>query len=284
MRWFLLALGASLCFAVSQIFVKKGFKNIPPLWNNIINNLLTFFFWMPPVLLFSGFKIMIPSPLIFSAIFIASSFYQSFYYVISKGQISLTGTVVAGCPAITIILSYLFLGERLTSFQYLGIALLLMGGIIVALPENKSLNEGKDRSWLLWGLSGAFLIGTGDFLTKFSINQIGSYSHIFFLSLIFNLISILNYTIDKNNRPIPKFFSKSFLNTFIGIAIHLLGALIFLLAFDYGKVSLITPVASIYPAFVVLLAMRFLKESITLKQGMGIFVILIGLILMGYGK
>ena len=62
-----------------------------------------------------------------------------------------------------------------------------------------------------------------------------------------------------------------------------IGTLLFILAFDYGKVSLIAPVSSIYPAIIALLAVRFLGEKITIKQGTGIGVIVSGLVLIGLG-
>jgi uncharacterized membrane protein len=60
------------------------------------------------------------------------------------------------------------------------------------------------------------------------------------------------------------------------------GALCFLLAFDYGPISLISPVSSVYPALLVLLAVRFLKDKVNLIQGIGIGVITGGLVAIGF--
>jgi uncharacterized membrane protein len=282
MIWFPLALSAALCWAVGAVLVKHGFATIPPLWNNIINNALAVLIWIPVVLVLSKSHIQIPPIEVSLIILAASVLFQFFYYSLSKGQVSLTGTVIAIYPMITILLSYLFLGERLSGLQYLGVGLILLGGIAVAFPNKKQVLHTDGLSWLPWGLAGALCLGAGDFLSKSSINQIGSYSHIFFLSLVAMALSGINYIIDKPNRPVPRFFTRSFLPSFIGILLHLVGALCFLLAFDYGPISLISPVSSVYPALMALLAVRFLKDKVNLIQGIGIGVITGGLLTIGF--
>jgi drug/metabolite transporter (DMT)-like permease len=281
MIWFPLALAAALCWAVGAVLVKKGFASLPPLWNNIVNNALALLIWIPAVLLLSGSRIDLPPIRILLVILAASVLFQLFYYSLSRGQVSLTGTVIAVYPMITIVLSHAFLAERLARVQYAGVALILSGGLAVAFPGKKRAPDQDGFSWVLWALAGAVSLGTGDFLSKLSINQIGSHAHIFFLSLASAGLAGANYLIDKPNRPRPRFLSRSFLPSFVGIILHLLGALCYLLAFDYGPLSLISPVSSVYPALLALLAVRFLRDRISPIQGMGIGAITGGLITIG---
>jgi len=214
---------------------------------------------------------------------ITASFYHTFYYAISKGEVSLTGTLVAGYPMITVLLSGLFLGERLEPVQYLGVGLVVAGVVLVALPEKRMSEKLKDLSWIVWGLACAFLIGAGDFLTKLSINRIGAYSHILFLAVVSNPMGGLNYLIDRKERSFPDIRRKKALPTLTGLVVMSIGTLLFILSFDYGKVSLIAPVSSIYPAIIAVLAAKFLGEKITAKQGTGIGIIVAGLVLIGLG-
>jgi len=55
MTWFFLTLGAALCWGIAQVLIKKGFDHLSPLWNNIINNALTLFIWILPVLFINNF-------------------------------------------------------------------------------------------------------------------------------------------------------------------------------------------------------------------------------------
>jgi uncharacterized membrane protein len=285
MLWFPLSFGAAILWAFGHVLLKRGFDHVPPLWNNILDKVASLLLWVPVVLFMGGFEITTPSPLIVLVIVTASAIYHFFFYAISKGQISLTGTIVAGYPLFTIILSYFFLSEKLSWAQYTGIALILIGDVIVALPAKAGDSSiglrVRDYTWILWGLIGALSLGVGDFLTKISINHIGSYSHIFWIALIGNGMSGFNFLIDKKNRSFPPLHRRQGIPTILGIAVNLFGALLFLLAFDYGRVSLITSVSSIYPAFMAILAVRFLKEEIHLRQWIGIAVAIVGLILLG---
>jgi drug/metabolite transporter (DMT)-like permease len=281
MIWFPLALGAALFWSVGGVLVKKGFAFLSPLWNNILHNLLALFIWVPAALLLSRFRISLPPWWILLVILGAALIYQFFYYSMSKGNLSLTGTIISAYPVFTIILAHLFLGERLGAWQYGGVALILTGSVVVALPERIQAGAIRDLSWVLWGLLGACSLGTGDFLSKLSIDRIGSYSHLFYLSFLFNLASILNFLVDRGHRPAPRIVARSSLPSFLGLLISLLGALCFMVAYGYGQASLVSSVSGIYPALVALLAVRFLKEKVNWRQGLGIASIVAGLVLIG---
>jgi drug/metabolite transporter (DMT)-like permease len=281
MVWFPLALGAALLWAVGGILVKKGYSGVTPLWFNILNNLLALVLWMPAALAWNGFRMPWPPWRILLVILAAALIYQVFYYSMSKGQISLTGTIIAGYPLFTILLTHLFLGERLAAWQYGGVALILAGGVLVALPRRLAPGAVRDLAWVLWGVLGAAAIGTGDFLSKFSVNRIGPYANLFFLAILNNATSGLIYLLDPAGRQPPRLASRSFAFCLLGIAVHLLGALAFLVAFGFGPASLVSSVSSIYPALLVLLAMLFLGDRITLRQAGGIGTIVAGLLLIG---
>ena len=286
MSWFLLSISAALCWAAGSILVKKGFETIPPLWNNIINNALTIFVYIPAAFIVAGHKTLSFHSILFVAA--ASLLYQIFYYSISKGQISLTGTLVAGYPVFTILLAHIFISERLSLLQYTAVALVIAGGIIIALPQKKpqSKKSGttaitEHKTWIIWGITGAAFLGTGDFLAKFAIDRDGIFSYLIIIVFISNLYSVLNYAADIKNRPIPKNIFKNILPTFSGLVLNLSGFVLFLLAFSKGKASLVAPVSSVYPAVTVVLAVRFLKEKVSLIQVLGIGFIVLGLITVG---
>ncbi|KPJ80442.1 MAG: hypothetical protein AMS17_20495 [Spirochaetes bacterium DG_61] len=284
MTWFFLTLSTALCWGISQVLIKKGFDHLPPLWNNIINNGLSLFVWVVPILIIHGFSFPLPPSHILLTILGASSLYHLFFYVISQGKISLTGTVVSGYPVITIALSHIFIAERLMLLQYIGIACILTGSIIVVLPEKVELKKSRDISWILWGFTGAVTIGVGDFLSKLSIDSIGPFTHMVFLAIISNAVSLFNYTVDKKNRHVPHIFQQRLLTSLGGLILNLVGVFMFYLAFKYGKVSLVIGVSSIYPAFMVIFAMKLLNEKISPKQGAGIGTTIAGLLIVGFGS
>ncbi len=281
MVWFPLVLGAALLWAVGGILVKKGYSGVTPLWYNILNNLLALVVWLPAALALNRFRMPLPPWWILLVILAAAAIYQVFYYSMSKGQVSLTATIIAGYPLFTILLSHLFLAERLAGWQYGGVALLLAGGVLVAIPRRVAPGAVRDLSWVLWGALGAASIGIGDFLSKFSVNRIGPYANLFFLAILNNAASGVNYLLDRENRQPPRLASRSFQFCLLGIVVHLVGALGFLSAFGFGPASLISSVSSIYPALLVVLAVIFLRDRISWRHVGGIGCIVGGLALVG---
>lgn len=281
MIWFPLSLGAAFSWSISQIFLKKGLENISPLWSNIINNCMALLLWLPSALILSNFSIVIPDIKIIILIIIAASLYLSFLYALSKGKVSLISIVVSIYPLWTIILSRIFLNESINNIQKLCIALIIIGSVTISLPGKNSNFKNRNYQWIIWGFTASILIGTGDFLSKFSINKIGVYNYIFYLSIASNIMSIFNYLLDRKSRKLPTYKIKLYTPTFIGTAISLTGSFQFQLAFQYGKASLVTPVSSIFPALTVIFAIKFLNEKLNKRQIIAVGITVIGLVLMG---
>ena len=61
------------------------------------------------------------------------------------------------------------------------------------------------------------------------------------------------------------------------------GMATFYLALDHGKASSVVPVIGVYPAFVALLAVAFLSESLSAVQALGVALAVTGVVLVGTG-
>ncbi|EKD99438.1 MAG: hypothetical protein ACD_22C00256G0011 [uncultured bacterium] len=200
-----------------------------------------------------------------------------FPYIIQKAEISLSGTVLATYPIYTIILSVLFLSERLTAFQLFGILVIIFGMFFVAKPENEKFYI---STWIIWTILGSVVIGLGDFigkvaLTKYELNS-------FLLALAFGSIpSLLIFRIfDRSPIKLPK-LTSNFRASIIGNFIMPMGLLSLYTSFSKGPASLSSPVASTYPAITVVLAYLYLKEKINRNQFVGIIMVTAGVVFLG---
>lgn len=275
-----LALVAATVWGVGQVFVKKGFEETTPLFNNLLGALVTLVIAIPFAMLsganFSVSLKMLPFSLLIVSLLLC------YYYIIAKGQVSLTGTVLASYPIITVILSLIFLHESPSIFQKLAIVFILLGTIVIASGENISvIKRFKIGDWFLWALIGALSIGISDFLAKVAINNSDTYSYILSYGIAFCILSPLSYLFDKKGRKFPKFNSKKFLPTFAGVIMIEIGMPIYYIAISQGLVSVITPLSSIYVAITAILAWIFLKEKINKIQFLGIIFSILGVILIG---
>lgn len=278
--WLLFALLTALFWSIGETFAKKGFDFISPLWSNIFAGITGLFIWIPIALIGTGFHLQVPSVGVLFIIFLTGVCYMSYYYAISKGKLALTGTLFEIYPIFTIILSFIFLHERLLSYQAFGIIMTLLGILFIVWPSKKEIGKIHDYTWVLWGLFGAFLEGTGDFFAKITDTSIGGYSQMFFLVLLFQIVLVLNYFLDKKGRKLPKFSIKEFWPSIIGTAGVTTGTACLIFALQYGEASKVTPVTAAAPAVVVILAVLFLKERINKRQVVGILGVILGVLLV----
>ena len=77
---------------------------------------------------------------------------------------------------------------------------------------------------------------------------------------------------------------KLVLNKYMALAIiiHILGWLIFLMAISRYEVSVVTPVLSLTYVFTAIYSNRILHETLTIKEILGILIIIIGVVILTF--
>src|SRR6185369_10400977 len=275
--WLFYSLLAAVLWGIGQVFVKKGLQETSSLFNNIVSTLIGFVIFVPFTLShqvhFDKFWSLLPLTMIVSSLFIM------YYYVIGRGQLALTGTVIGTYPLITVILSLIFLNESPSVFQKIAIGIIILGTVFVGLPNQTQ--KIKIGNWLLWALLAVFMLGTGDFLIKLLMNQSDLYTYLFtygFGSLLATAILVL---VDKKGRKLPQFNFKQYLPTLIGVTMVEVGFFVFHLAVNQGLISLASTISGIYVAITAVLAWLILKEKINRSHAIGIAFAAIGVILIG---
>lgn len=280
--WFPFALSTALLWGVGQILAKKGFQHVSPLWSNIITAAIGFCIFIPLALLqgVEFAKIAGSVPLVL----LVSASYQTYLYALEKGQVALSGTVIAVYPLITILLARLFLNETTSIYQKIAIVFVFVGIIIISLPKN--ILQQKQRifePWLLWSLTAAVVIGTGDFIAKVAIDRTGINTYLFTQAFTSMFIVALLFTIDKQGRKHFSLTKSTFTPAILGYLFLELGILTFNYAFSFGTATLVTTVASAYVAISLILALVVLKEKLTKQQLGGALSVIFGIILLGLG-
>ena len=133
------------------------------------------------------------------------------------------------------------------------------------------------KEWL-FPTFGAFLLwGLWSFIPKITTKYISPKSAIIFEVLggiIFATIVLISLKFKPDIHP--KGIMLAISTGILGFA----GALCFLYAASKGPISLVAILSALYPIIAIVLAMFFLNETITIKQGMGIILGLGSMILL----
>jgi len=123
------------------------------------------------------------------------------------------------------------------------------------------------KEWLLPTFGAFVLWGLWSFIPKITTKYISPKSAILFEVLggiIFAIIVLISLQFKPDFHPKGALLAIS--TGILGFA----GALCFLYAASKGPISLVAVLSALYPIVAIVLAMFFLNETITIKQGLGI--------------
>jgi bacterial/archaeal transporter family protein len=132
------------------------------------------------------------------------------------------------------------------------------------------------QNWFIFALLALVFYGLWGFFPKMATLHLDAKSIIFYETFGILLIAILMYffipgKINTNMKGVV-------FSVLTGIA-GMVGTLFFLLALKNGKASIVILFTALYPLVSVLLVQIILKESITLKQGIGMVFAFVAIVL-----
>lgn len=201
------------------------------------------------------------------------------YEAIKVGTASLAGTIAGAFGGLVVILSVLFLGERINFIQVISILVMILGLILSSL-DFKTVKIGKllsDRgiplaliSMVTWGIYYTFI--------KIPINNIGWFWPAYLSLLGFPLVLVF-MKVKKIELKFPT--DKKYILFMLANALVATTALFaYNLAAAKGLTAIVAPIASSYPALFAVLAYFVFNDRLTKQQVVGVVITLLGIVLL----
>ncbi len=213
------------------------------------------------------------------ASFLSTISYLLFYKGLQVGKVSIISPLTACWAIVTVILSLIFLNERLTAIQGVGVTLAILGAILASFKLNDLLklklkNAAKGVKYTViavfgWGISYVLI----DIL----VAELKWFLPIFFIKIVGVLYLLLYTGTTKKKISFPKN---------VVWLIVLIGVLEFIAFSSYGLgvnseyTAIVAPISVAFPAVTVILARIFFKETLEINQKIGIIAIIAGLVLL----
>jgi len=268
----ILAVLASIGIALGNVFVKKSFKDFSPAISFFIFSVFGMLLWLPFGLA-NGVQWQEIGLGLIGGLISAVFGQLAYIWVLSKGELSITGTILATYAIYTVILSVLFNGERLQAFSWLCVALAILGTLIISWPSRLVKHDLQQVRFVLYAILGAVAVGASDAFTKFTINHtsVGT----FYLGVaIMQLLTSLIY-LRLSREPLGQFKAliariSEYRYAIIGTLAMSLGTLCLFWAYNFAPASIVSPLSSTYPVATIFLAVILLRERITLRSWFGL--------------
>ncbi len=178
-------------------------------------------------------------------------------YTLKREEVSRVVPVVSIYPVFVVIMAVPLLGETLNYLQWLAIAIVVAGAVMVSIKRR----PGNPANWLggtfFLLLGSSLLLALADVAAKYALSYISFWNmywiSILSMAVIFLLISLRRHVIKelaniKRPRPI-------LLLVLVNETLVVVGAVLLFWAMERGPVSLVSTIAGTRPIFVVIYAL-----------------------------
>jgi drug/metabolite transporter (DMT)-like permease len=278
------ALGAMLCFGIGDLIYKRGAATGAQPHHFLMVQSLVF---TPTIFLYgllSGSLGFVSGVFWggFAGLFMFIGFYN-FAHSLKSGSISINAPIFRLSFVITAVLAVLLLGEKLTAYKIVGIALALAAvWLLLGAPTAEdAAGRHESRSSLLRVLLATASVGIGNVIYKYGL-QAGANPVSLIVAqgvVVTTLGTGFVAAVDRRIRP-----SRAALRYAPMAAVALVFAFTFMVeSLARGEASVMVPIAQMGFVVTALVGFLFLREKFTLRKGVGLVAAFAALASLAYG-
>lgn len=276
------ALLCGLFVALSQIALRKSFKELQPSVAFFFDAVFGVVIWVP-LAFFMGISGGVSwGEAIFYAIVSAILSEAIVFYALSHGELAVTATVLATYPVYTVIFSRV-LNNEVLSWQISAFVLLaILGSVIASLPDKLEKNEFKLNKGIVWPFIAAVCIALSDTISKGYINKSEDFSFLFTLGFIQIPVALAYLRIEKESvtnavEGVLKRFNE-YKFSLLGGLFNIIGTGFLWLSFSFAPASIASPITGTNGALTVLFSRLLLNEKISKRKYLGIILAFVGVV------
>jgi len=239
------------------------------------------------LLLAFGLQASIHAPvLIFILSIIAAIVYSAGYLFFFKGfeigNVSIIAATMNLWAVFTMLFAFLFMGQRLSATQTLGVLMIIFGATVASLNWNEIKNQKFRLSMgVKEAVLGAFFFGVFWNISEIISERVGWLFTTLFTKFGIILFLLLFSIFAKQEIGLKSASKTKYAILLMGI-IEAVAVALVNYGLTIGDAILITPIASALSMVTITFAIIFLKEKITKLQGFGMILAIIGIIVTAF--
>ena len=217
---------------------------------------------------------------------IAALFYSVGYLFFMKGfevgNISIVAAIMNLWAVFTMLIAFVFMGQRLSALQSMGVLMIVSGATLASLNWNEINNRSfQISSGVKETVLGAFFFGVFWNISEVISENVGWLWTTVFVKIEIILFLLLISFFMKREIYLTKTGTKTKLMLVLMGILEAGAVAIVNFGLTIGDAILITPIASALSVVTILMAIVFLKDKVTKLQGLGIITAVSGIIVTG---
>lgn len=283
--WLLYAFGSSLFAGMTSILAKIGIKNTDSDLATALRTIVVLLFsWLMVFIVGSQHTIGTISSrslvfLILSGCATGAS-WLCYFKALQLGDVNKVAPIDKSSTILTIILAFLFLGEKPSIWMGFGIVLLAAGTYLMIQKRESKHSDAKSKSWFFYAVLSAVFAALTSILGKIGIQGIESNLGTAIRTIVVLIMAWGIVLFRKKNALIKSIDKKSWIFiTLSGFATGL-SWLCYYRALQEGKASLVVPIDKLSIVVTIVFSRIFLNEKLSRKAFVGLLLVISGTMLL----
>lgn len=192
---------------------------------------------------------------------------------VSNGKLSITSPIMAAYPIIDIFLGVFLIKEKIGIIEIILAFLITMAIIMLAVSQRKSKISPHPLKGIIFSVIYMFLVAFSIYFEKNAyVGDFFVYELYFYKGLIYLLTSGL-FMLVVGVSPVK--LKKPNKEIMLGTGVTPIGNVLNSFALNFGSMIVVTPISSMYSVLTSYLSRKVLKEKVSIKESISIFIILI---------
>jgi transporter family protein len=283
--WVLFAFGSAIFAGITAILAKIGIKNTDSNLATAIRTIVILIFsWLMVFIVgsqgsihrISGLTLLF---LILSGLATGAS-WLCYFKALQLGDVNKVTPIDKSSTVLTMILAFIFLGERITWIKFLGMCAIGIGTYMMIIKKEGESKEVKDNIWLFYAAFSAIFASLTSILGKVGISGVESNLGTAIRTIVVLLMAWIVVFVLKKQSELKNIDKKSWL--FICLSGITTGAswLCYYRALQNGLACVVVPIDKLSIVVSVAFSYFTLNEKLTRKSLVGLVVIVTGTLLL----
>lgn len=283
--WVIFALLSAFFAGITAVLSKVGIKNVNSDLGTAIRTIVVFVFaWLMVFVVdaWDGITSITSKTLIFLVLsgLVTGASWLCYFKALKLGDVNKVAPIDKSSTVLTMILAFVFLGEKITILK--GICIILIGLGTYMMIEKRESDEktGKNTEWLVWAILSAVFAALTSVLGKIGISDIDSTLGTAIRTFVVLIMSWIVVWVSKSQSGIKNITLRTLVFLVLSGITTGLSWLCYYKALQDGQASVVVPIDKLSILVTIAFSYIVLGERLTKKSFCGLALLVCGTLLL----
>lgn len=283
--WVIFALLSAFFAGITAVLSKVGIKNVNSDLGTAIRTIVVFVFaglMVFVVDVWGGIMSITSKTLIFLVLsgLATGASWLCYFKALRLGDVNKVASIDKSSTVLTMILAFIFLGEKITILK--GICIILIGLGTYMMIEKRESDEktGKNTEWLVWAILSAVFAALTSVLGKIGISDIDSTLGTAIRTFVVLIMSWIVVCVSKSQSGIKNITLRTLVFLVLSGITTGLSWLCYYKALQDGQASVVVPIDKLSILVTIAFSYIVLGERLTKKSFCGLALLVCGTLLL----